>query len=64
MAAYLLRRLLQSVSSIAGATPGVPGTSTTARSGLDAKNVEQCLLCHAAGKVADTKVVHRVKGVQ
>jgi OmcA/MtrC family decaheme c-type cytochrome len=56
--------LLKSVSAITGATPGVPGTSTTDRSGLDSKNTEQCLLCHAAGKVADTKVVHQVKGVQ
>ena len=56
--------LLKSVSSITGATPGVPGTSTTDRSGLDAKNVEQCLLCHASGKIADVKVVHQVKGVQ
>ena len=51
--------LLQSVSSITGATPGVPGTSTTDRSGLDAKNVETCLICHAAGRMADTAVVHR-----
>jgi OmcA/MtrC family decaheme c-type cytochrome len=56
--------LLQSVSSITGATPGVPGVSTTDRSGLDAKNVETCLICHAAGRVADTAVVHQVKGVQ
>jgi len=56
--------LLKSVSSITGATPGVPGTSTTDRSGLDAKNVETCLLCHASGKIADVKVVHQVKGVQ
>ncbi len=56
--------LLKSVSAITGATPGVPGTSTTDRSGLDGKNVEQCLLCHAAGKIADTRVVHQVKGVQ
>jgi OmcA/MtrC family decaheme c-type cytochrome len=56
--------LLKSVSAITGATPGVPGTSTTDRSGLDAKNVETCLLCHASGRVADVKVVHQVKGVQ
>ena len=56
--------LLQSVSSITGATPGVPGTSVTDRSGLDAKNVEQCLVCHASGRAADVKVVHAVKGVK
>ena len=56
--------LLRTVSSITGATPGVPGTSSTDRSGLDGKNVEQCLLCHASGKIADVKVVHQVKGVQ
>ena len=56
--------LLKTVSSITGATPGVPGTSSTDRSGLDGKNVEQCLLCHASGKIADVKVVHQVKGVQ
>jgi OmcA/MtrC family decaheme c-type cytochrome len=56
--------LLRSVSSITGATPGIPGTSTTDRSGLDAKNVEQCLICHATGKIADVKVVHAVRGVQ
>jgi OmcA/MtrC family decaheme c-type cytochrome len=56
--------LLKQVSAITGATPGVPGTSTTDRSGLDANNREQCLVCHGAGRVADTKVVHRVKGVQ
>ncbi len=55
--------LLQTVSSITGATPGVYPV-TTDRSGLDAKNVETCLLCHASGKVADTKVVHQVKGVK
>jgi len=55
--------LLQSVSSITGATPGVyPGT--TDRSGLDARNVETCLVCHASGRIADTRVVHQVKGVQ
>jgi OmcA/MtrC family decaheme c-type cytochrome len=51
---------LKSVSSITGATPGVSGTSTTDRSGLDAKNTETCLICHASGKIADVKVVHRV----
>jgi OmcA/MtrC family decaheme c-type cytochrome len=56
--------LLKSISSITGATPGVPGTSVTDRSGLDGKNVEQCLLCHASGKIADVKVVHQVKGVK
>ncbi len=53
--------LLQSVSSITGATPGVPGTSVTDRSGLDAKNVEGCLLCHASGRTADTKLVHGLR---
>ncbi len=53
--------LLKSVSSITGATPGVPGTSTTDRSGLDGKNVEQCLVCHGAGRTADTAVVHGVR---
>jgi hypothetical protein len=60
--------LLKSVSSITGAAPGVCNAqnvcTTTDRSGLDAKNVEQCLLCHASGKIADTRVVHQVKGVQ
>jgi len=55
--------LLRSVSSITGATPAVP-PATINRSGLDAKNVEQCLLCHASGRTADVKVVHQVKGVQ
>ena len=54
-------RLLQRVSAITGATPGVPGTSTTDRSGLTAKNTETCMVCHATGKVADIKVVHKVK---
>ena len=53
--------LLRSVSAITGATPGVPGTSVTDRSGLDGKNVEQCLLCHASGRTADVAVVHGVK---
>jgi len=56
--------LLQTVSSITGATPGVPGVSSTNRSGLDAKNSETCLLCHASGRIADVKVMHQVKGVQ
>src|SRR4029450_12449710 len=34
--------LLKSVSEITGAPPGIPGTSTTDRSGLDAKNTETC----------------------
>jgi OmcA/MtrC family decaheme c-type cytochrome len=56
--------LLRSVSEITGATPGIPGTSTTDRSGLDAKNVETCLICHASGRIADVKVVHAVRGVK
>ena len=56
--------LLKTVSSITGATPGVPGVSSTDRSGLDGKNVEQCLLCHAAGRIADVKVVHNVQGIK
>ena len=55
--------LLKQVSEITGATPAVP-PATIDRSGLDGKNREQCLVCHGAGRVADTKVVHRVKGVQ
>ena len=55
--------LLQSVSSITGATPGTPEKPTD-RSGLDAKNVETCLICHASGRTADTKVVHQVKGIK
>jgi OmcA/MtrC family decaheme c-type cytochrome len=57
--------LLKSVSSITGATPGVCNAqnvcTTTDRSGLDGKNVEQCLLCHGAGRTADTAVVHGVR---
>jgi OmcA/MtrC family decaheme c-type cytochrome len=63
--------LLKSVSEITGATPGTcnytvtPSTCTTIdRSGLDAKNTETCLLCHASGKIADTRVVHQVKGIK
>jgi OmcA/MtrC family decaheme c-type cytochrome len=54
--------LLQSVSSITGATPGVPGTSTTSSAGLDSKNVETSAAMLPAGWRA--QVVHRVKGVQ
>jgi OmcA/MtrC family decaheme c-type cytochrome len=54
--------LLKPVSEITGATPAVP-PATIDRSGLDAKNAETCLICHASGRVADTYVVHRVKGV-
>jgi OmcA/MtrC family decaheme c-type cytochrome len=55
--------LLKQVSAITGATPAVP-PALIDRSGLDKNNTEQCLVCHAAGKIADTKVVHQVKGVQ
>jgi OmcA/MtrC family decaheme c-type cytochrome len=60
--------LLKLVSEITGAAPGVcnaQNVCTTAdRSGLDGKNIEQCLLCHATGKVADVRVVHQVRGVR
>jgi OmcA/MtrC family decaheme c-type cytochrome len=55
--------LLKQVSEITGATPAVP-PAVIDRSGLDKNNREQCLVCHGAGRVADTKVVHQVKGVQ
>jgi OmcA/MtrC family decaheme c-type cytochrome len=60
--------LLKLVSEVTGATPGVcnaQNVCTTAdRSGLDGKNVEQCLICHATGKIADVKVVHQVRGIR
>lgn len=52
--------LLQQVSAITGAKPAVPPAQID-RSGLDAKNVETCMICHASGRVADTAVVHGVK---
>jgi OmcA/MtrC family decaheme c-type cytochrome len=60
--------LLKLVSEVTGATPGVcnaQNVCTTAdRSGLDGKNVEQCRICHATGKIADVKVVHQVRGIR
>jgi len=55
-------RLLALVSEITGQPPGT-AAKPASRDGLTAINTETCLVCHGQGKVADTKVVHQVRGV-
>jgi len=55
-------RLLALVSEITGQPPGT-ATNPASRDGLTAINNETCLVCHGQGKVADTRVVHQVRGV-
>jgi len=55
-------RLLALVSEITGQPPGT-AAQPASRDGLTAINTETCLVCHGQGKVADTKIVHEVRGV-
>ena len=59
----------QTAAAARAGAPQSPGSrrarppSPPARDGLTAINTETCLVCHGQGKVADTKVVHQVRGV-